>query len=55
MHFDENHFTRQCENERLRVSDFPHLLVVFKWHGSEGVNRILVLGFDPLIRINVQV
>ena len=43
MCFDENPFTCQCEKTKtkkgLRVSNFPLLLDVFKWHrGREGVN-----------------
>ena len=40
MRFDENPFTYQCEKRKhkgLEVSDFDLLLVVFKWHSSEGV------------------
>ena len=46
MYFDENPFTCQCENRKqksLRVSNFTLLLVVLKWHGSEGVNVALVI------------
>ena len=46
MCFDENSFPCQSKKKErkkkkkcLRVSNFAHLIVVFKWHhGSEGVN-----------------
>ena len=39
MHFDEYPFTCQCEK---RVSSFALLLVILKWHSSEGVKSVFL-------------